>query len=353
MKNQLRGLRFILLVTIGLFACIIFPYHARAQSRLADTPFRLQTSPLPINIVTAPGASPSAVLKVKNVGARAEQIKVGLLKFSAFGENGKPRLVEREKGDDYFDWVSFSQDSFELGVNETKSITATFNIPPEAAFGYYYAVTFSQDQPSQGSEPRQTSLVGSTAILVLVEVVVPNAKRDLEITEFSSSRKVYEFLPSEFVVKVRNKGNVHLIPQGNIFIDKGTEKDIAILAINPTKGNVLPASNRIFTTSWTDGFPVPKTKIVDNKVVTNKKGEPVTELKWDLSQADKLRFGKYTANLILAYDDGVRDQVLEGALTFWVIPWKMILVLIVLILFVFMGFVSTIRYVLGGKRRRR
>lgn len=288
----------------------------------------LVTSPIPISLITEPGSTVSASLRVKNAGTRTETLEVGLMKFGAYGEEGKPKLVDREKGDDFFDWVSFSEKSFDVAPNEWKTITVTLKVPKSAAFGYYYAVTFSRAQEEKVTGPRQTAIVGATATLVLLEVRVPNAKREIEILEFSLDKKFYEFLPVTFTVKLKNKGNVHVAPRGNIFIDKGSKKDLAIVEVNPEKGNLLPNSNRIFTTQWMDGFPVYTPKIENGKEIHDSRGNLVYNLKWDFSQTHKLRWGHYTANMLLVYDDGKRDQAIEGKVSFWVVPWRLMLVVI-------------------------
>ena len=106
----------------------------------------LVTSPIPISLITEPGSTVSADLRVKNGGTKTETLKVNLMKFAAYGEEGKPKLVDRETGDDFFDWISFSEKSFDVAPNEWKTITATLKVPKTAAFGYYYAVTFSRSQ---------------------------------------------------------------------------------------------------------------------------------------------------------------------------------------------------------------
>jgi hypothetical protein len=311
----------------------------------ADTGLNLVTSPLPINLVTTPGSTVSAQLKVKNGGDQPETLNVGLMKFSAYGDEGKPRLLDREKGDDYFDWVSFSDNDFVVNPNEWKTITMNIKVPPTAAFGYYYAVTFSRKSEMNAGGPRATKVVGATATLVLLEVRVPNAVRKIEVLQFSTPQQIYEFLPVTFNIKLKNSGNVHVVPTGNIFIDRfGEKKDTAILIVNDLKGNVLPDSNRIFESSWTDGFPVYQEKTTDNQtVVTDKNGKPITQLKWDFSQVPKLRWGKYTANLLLVYDDGTHDVPIEGSLSFWVIPWRIIGGGLAVLLLVLRGLYSMIR----------
>lgn len=296
-----------------------------ASAQTSDAGLRLITSPLPINLVAEPGKTVTTELKVKNGGTGKETLKIDLMKFRAYEESGKPQLLEQESSDDFLSWVTFSEPVFTLAPDEWKTVTATFHVPATASFGYYYAFVFSRAGEIKQSAGQQTALVGGTAVLVLLEVRVPDAKREVAVTEFSLDKQFYEFLPATFSIKLKNTGNVHIAPRGNIFINQGNTRDIATLEVNSEKGNILPQSSRIFDASWKDGFPIYTKKVQDGKDVLDEKGKPVYELKWDWNDASKLRFGKYTAKLLLIYDDGSRDIPIEGEVSFWVIPWRLAL----------------------------
>ncbi len=329
------------------FLFVLVPSLALAQSDAQDASLRLITSPLPISLVGEPGTSVTTDLKVKNDGTGTEKIQIQMMKFRAYEESGKPQLLEREPGDTFFDWVRFSEPTFTLAPNEWKTVTATFDIPQEASFGYYYAFVFSRAEETTPLETRQTALVGGTAVLVLLEARVPDALRQVTVTEFSLDRKFYEFLPATFIVKLKNTGNVHIAPRGNIFIDQGTSKDIAILEINREKGSILPQSSRNFATVWSDGFPLYEDTVVDGKVVFDEQGERKQQLTWDWKNASKLRFGKYTAKMLLIYDDGQRDIPIEGEVSFWVIPWRLLLGVVVNFALIF----GLIAYVVRLRRK--
>jgi hypothetical protein len=34
--------------------------------------------------------------------------------------------------------------------------------------------------------------------------------------------------------------------------------------------------------------------------------------------------GKYTAHMLLVYDNGERDIPIEAAVSFWIVPWRLI-----------------------------
>ena len=342
-----------------LFALFVFlPNHVLAQSNIDDG-LNLVTSPLPINLVAEPGSTVSAQIKVKNGGNHSEKLQVGLMKFSAFGEEGKPKLMDRENGDGFFDWLKFSENIFDVAPNEWKTITLTINVPKDAAFGYYYAVTFSRKEEQSPDGPRSTKIVGATACLVLLEARVPNAIRNIEVLDFSTDKRVFEYLPTKFTIKLQNKGNVHVSPRGNIFINNMSGKKVGLLEVNDIKGNVLPDSNRIFDAQWTDGFPFYNQSIDETgkKILLDKKGREISKLKWDLGQIQKFRIGKYSASLMLVYDDGSRDVPIEARVTFWIIPWRILLVLSVIVFanVFFMGWVIWFirQNMVSNKRRRR
>lgn len=347
--NQKNLLSKITLLSISLmfFCSPFFISSAIAQTVDGDPSreagLRLITSPLPISLVTEPGKTITTELKVKNGGTKNETLKIDLMKFRAYEESGKPQLLEREATDDFLNWVTLSEPSFTLAPDEWKTVTATFVVPPTASFGYYYAFVFSRAEDEGQYATNQTALVGGTAVLALLEVRVPDAKREVTVAEFSADKQFYEFLPATFRIKLKNAGNVHIAPRGNIFIDQGKTKDIAILEVNSEKGNILPDSNRVFDAQWEDGFPRYVAKIQDGKTVLDDENNPVLELKWDWNDASKLRFGKYSAKLLLIYDDGTHDVPIEGELSFWVIPWRMLIALSIVTLFFFIGIRSTVQ----------
>lgn len=335
----MRHLRVIICLLAVLLTGILLP---RSKANAEDQGFNLVTSPLPINISAKPGTTVTADIKVQNGGTTTEKLKVSLMKFSAYGEEGKPAIAERGPGDDYFDWVSFSPQTFDAQPNVWITVKMTIKLPPTAAFGYYYAAVFSRANAPQLTSNKQNVLVGSSAVLVLLDAKVPGASRNANITSFTANKKFYEFLPADFNIKIRNNGNVHLIPTGNIFITK-SGKTIATLEVNKVAGNVLPKSNRVFTTSWNDGFPVYVTQESNGKVELDKNDKPIRSLKWDFSKANHLKFGRYSAHLVMAYDNGAQDVPLEATVSFWVVPVRIIVGILVILLLVAGGLWSFVR----------
>jgi hypothetical protein len=282
----------------------------------------LQISPLPIELKTKPGTNISADLRVRNVGNKQEKLQVRLLAVSE-DNNGQVHLTNPTPADEWVKWVSFDRQVFDAPSNQWQTIKMKVDVPKSAAFGYYFAVEYLR-AADVAPQPGKAVAHGAVATFILLNADAIGAKRTAQISDFTADKKTYEFLPASFTVKVRNTGNVHVAPYGNIFIAKGN-KQVGVIDVNADRGNVLPKGSRFFTSEWSDGFPVYQTiNSPDGQPKINKKGQIERSLKWDFSHANRLRFGHYTAHLVMVYDNGQRDVPMEASLSFWVIPWRLI-----------------------------
>jgi hypothetical protein len=87
------------------------------------------------------------------------------------------------------------------------------------------------------------------------------------------------------------------------------------VAVNETGGNILPDQIRKFDASW----------------VKNANAVGATTF-WGKYRQEKenYAFGKYTADLMLAY--GTAGKTLNATANFWVIPWHVIIVNLIIII---------------------
>jgi hypothetical protein len=310
----------ILLTLLFSFSPPTFAQSANEQG------LNIEISPLPIELTVKPGSTTTTDLRVRNSGTQPEQLKASLKTFEAEGADGHIVLHDPTPADDFTKWVSFDKTVFTAPPGQWQTIKMTVSPPKSAAFGYYYAVQFELANPPK-PQPGTARLQGAVAIFVLLNVDSPGASRRIEVTHFSADHTTYEFLPASFNIQVRNTGNVHTAPHGNIFIKRGNHQ-VAALSVNSTEGMVLPKSNRIFYANWSDGFPV-YTEVKDDngQPIKDANGNIKHQLKWDFSKVSKLRFGHYTANLVLVYNDGQRDVPISGTLSFWVIPWRLVAII--------------------------
>ncbi len=304
----------------------------------------LTVSPISILLEVNPGESVTGSMRILNNGVETEDLHLELATFSADPGGSKPIIRPFELHEVHQNWLVPESKTVSVGPGEWKTISLTFSPPKEAALSYYYAVIVNR-QANVELVGGGAVIAGAPAVLVLATVNSPNTKQELQLVSFQSPKKIYEFLPSEFEVQVKNTGNVHLAPLGNVFIDGGGKKDIGILSFNQASGLVLPDTTRTYTVWWEEGFPFYETVSQDGVVELNNDGTAKRKLNWDLPLS-KLRFGKYTAHLLMVYDNGERDVPVESTLTFWVVPWRFLAVAGVVLLLAANKLIDIVRRVI-------
>lgn len=331
------------------------PTPTRTSLRPPTTPetgINVTLSPTFLSLIADPGEEVSSQFRIRNNNNFTEYFRLRIAKFEPAEGGERPLIVDIDRNDEFAKWISFSEQEFTVDANESKTIRVRLNPPDDASLGYYYAVLVNRIAENEQEGQPGAVVSGAPAVLTLLEVRTPNAKREMQVVDFTTDKLIYEYLPANFVIKVKNSGNIHTAPVGNIFIDQGDKKDIAVFPINEARGNVLPNTSRSFTSSWSDGFAVRVPKEEDGRVVKDSEGKTVYTTKWDFTKADKFRFGKYTANLLLVYDNGERDVPVEAQVSFWVIPWKIVGAGVVILLFVLVGVVSIFRSLRGLRKGR-
>jgi hypothetical protein len=298
-----------------------------AMTYAATPGTNISTSPVSKDLQVNPGGTVTTTLDVENNGTTPLPVQLQLNTFKPFGDNGQAQVVAGNAHDAFLSWVHFSLTSFIAQPGVWTPVKMTITTPPTAALDYYYAVVFKPELPSSIPGHNPEALKGENAILVLLDAMSPNAKPQLQVTGFSASHRIYEYLPATFNITVKNSGNVFLPPSGDIFVSRNsnfTGNSIATLPIDPTEGEAIPGSSRIFSSQWADGFPVFVPKTIDGQPLTDKSGNPIETLQWDFSHTNKFRFGEYYAKMVLIYNNGQRDVPISAVVSFWVIPWKLI-----------------------------
>ncbi len=338
------------LLVVAFLLSAIQLVNAAEPEVLKQQPFNATVSPVTLNLEVDLGKSITTEIKIRNNGVMAERVKLLLATFTADETGGKPRLVLPQGDEEYLQWLKFAETEFTVEAGEWKTIPVTFSPPEYAELSHYYSVIVTRASETQYTE---TTVNAMPAILVLTTINSPNAKRQLEVTNFSVTAPMVEFLPETFTVTVKNGGNVHVPPSGTIFIDGEGKRDVAILPVNPNTRMVLPGSQREYQVVWDDGFPTYAAKTIDGKDVKNEDGSQLFGLKYDVSKLSKIRFGKYTAHLLMVYDNGERDVPIESQVSFWVIPWKLLGIGAVVLLLLGYGLFSIFGTITKAVRRSK
>jgi hypothetical protein len=295
----------------------------------------LEISPPVIELTADPGQTVTASIRVRNV-TKGELIAKGRADDFGAGddESGQPKLLLDETGATRFSlkyWVQGVPD-LKLAPQELNTNVIKIAVPKNAEPGGHFGVVrFTAVPPDlEGTGVALSASVGALILLKvngmiiektsLAEFSTYNTSKDANGRAVVKKTGFFEHGPVSFLVRVRNEGTVHQKVKGSIEIKNWLGKKVASVAVNEKGGNVLPDSVR----------------------------------KFEQALAEKRLFGRYTAKLTLNYSD---SKVLSGSLSFWVIPWKLILLaligLVVIGYLLKKGLQKYNEHIIAQARRRR
>lgn len=328
-KRALIGTSTIIVVLIGV--CGILGRQAYAQT---DHGFSLQVSPSPLIATVKPGSDTTLELRIRNTNTSSQALKMGIKSFSVDDTTGQVKLGE-DNPTEVRDLVHFENPTFTLKAGEIFTERIHFTVSPNAGFSYNFAITIAQQNAPKATKG-STSIAGSVAVFTLVNVDRLGATRQLKLSSLSASKHTYEYLPASISVRLKNTGNTNVQPTGTIFIQRHSSDTtpLATLPLNKGGGYIVPDTSRTFTSEWDDGFPHYQT--------TQEHGLSKQKLVWQ-GGLSKLRIGRYNAKIVAVYNDGQRDIPVMAEVSFWVIPWRLILGILFLTVILIIGLVVVAR----------
>lgn len=273
---------------------------AYAATNPAEAGQALEIAPPVINLRGNPGETVRGTINLRDVSPTNLIVTNQINDFTAQGEEGMPKLLLDEGETSPYSMKAWFRPigQITLKPREIQGLPFTIDIPKDAAPGGYYSVVrFSGTAP--GIDSTGVSLSASVGALIFMRVN-GDAYEKLTIASFDAVTKqnkpktVLEGTPITFAVRIKNEGNVHEQPAGRIMITDMFGKTIAGLNVNLPPRNILPGTIRRFETH------------LDKTVIGN-----------------KMLFGVYHATVSIT---DAKGQTVTDKLTFWVIPWKLMLI---------------------------
>ncbi len=305
--------------TIGFFILILTLFFAKEASALTLSPNRFEIS-------GNPGETLHQEILLINETDRPETYVSSYTNFEAQGETGDPASTEAKEG--LGTWMKTEQNSVVVLPKQQKVVPFTITIPKNAEPGGHFAVMFWGTSSGDGTSGSAVSITAKTGVLVLLSVN-GDVKKDAGLLNFNTGKNKfwYSTLPVDFEYRVRNGGGDRIKPQGKITIRNTVFLPTKKLNANPVEGNVLPDSTRKFKVDW----------------IEYKRGQdyipPDGYFKrfWgDVSyQWKNFAVGLYSAKLNITY--GINDDRGKGTVFFFVFPWQLSLVMLIVIFIVTFG----------------
>jgi len=274
-----------LLILLALFVSFTLKTYAADKTNIS-------ISPLIFDLSTNPGDSTTNELLIRNSGKEPMMISVEAQDFVAKGEEGDISLTEKSTYS-LASWVQTDSQKFVLDGGQNKRVKFIIRVPYNAEPGGHYASVYAHISPTLNNAQSGTGIGQKIGALVLLKVAGP-VKENAIVETFKTTKGNYSKGPVDFDIRIKNTGSVHLKPKGVIAITNIFGKKVA--DVQTEQKNVLPGAIRHMKSEW--------------------KNTP--------------RFGKYTATLLSYY--GTDNKQLTAATTFWIIPWKTILIWAIIVL---------------------
>ena len=269
-----------------------------------------------------PGQTIETAISLRNVTKEPLITKAEVNDFVAAGEDGQPKLLLEEGEESPYSIKGWVQpiSSVELAPREQKTIPITFVVPQSASPGGHYGVIRFTGTPP-GLEDTGVSLSASIGTLVLVNVS-GDIKESATIEELATAqngqtRSFFEYGPISLIERIKNNGNLHFKPSGTVRVTNTFNREVASFELNSNGGNVLPDSIRRFE------------QTLDKKFL----------------------FGRYTLQADVVY--GSNNSIITETVHFWVIPYKLTLLIIAAIILLIVGIRRYNKYVIKRAEKKR
>ncbi len=304
----------VLIGTAMLVLAIVVLLLAR-NVNAQETGNGLRISPPRIVKSIFPGSSDQFSIDVTNVTAGPLAAVVTVDNFTSDDEAGTPQLVVDENFNPPYSIEPFigEFDNLQLPSGKKVTLDVTVNIPEDASPGAYYGLIRFTAIPDGVEDTSGVALSASVGTIVLIEVpgdiveamsLVELAAAKDNSPNLSTTGGLFESAPDSVVIRLQNDGNSFLQPFGRVAIKDWSGNTVYDYELNDgdPRGNVLPNTIRRFEDS------------IENIG----------------------SFGKYTIEANIGYGD-TGGKIITATSTFWVVPWKLILLAITGIALVVFG----------------
>lgn len=260
-----------------------------------------------VDITIEPGQSKLTEMTVTNRTGETRRFKITIEDTAGSSNVDTPVVLLGDDRGPYSlrDYIYIPHLEFDLAHNQRARIPVTVTLPADAEPGGFYGSVLVQTVAIEGRQGDTAGTVPQSPIIARVGtlffVTVPGEiERNAELKDFGTipEQRFYQDGPIHFGLLYENTGSIHVAPYGELRIHNMFGEEVGYLELEPWF--VLPSSLRL------------------------------REIAWNRD----LLFGRYTATVAInrSYDDVIDNM----SYSFWVLPWKpLVLSFVVLFIVIF------------------
>ena len=296
-KNQKHNLKlktFLVLILVLIFTlCTLNLNSANAQGSQSFT-----ISPPTIKFELNPGEKVEKAIKITNNSDTNAVFYVNIVDFIVTDDKGTPELLPADALIDNryaaSTWATVLPDVIVIPAGKTTTTTLYLQVPGDARpGGKYISVAFMPKSEGLSEESTGASVNSVAGALVYLTVNGEMAEEGRVVSFKAPSFS--EYGPVNLITTIKNTGDIHINPKATIEIKDLLGRKVYTTAL-PSHLNVFPGATRIYDTAW----------------------------------EKKLLFGRFKASLT-GYYGQENNLPLSAVTAFWVIPYKIILIVIALV----------------------
>lgn len=283
-----RLVLFLLLFLLGL--------KFLTSNSFAQTSQSITISPPTITLNINPGDKKEGSLALINDSDQALSFKTNVYDFIVQDKFGTPEILPKGTiaNNKYSaaNWIAVYPNSITVAPHKRFELNYYIQIPVNASPGGHYSAIVYEPVTSGANQASGASIKTQIATLVYITVSGQMTEK-AEVTKFQAPQ-FSEYGPVEIKTQIENSGDTHITPQGNITIKDIFGRTIYVSALQTR--NIFPGN---------------------------------IALNYSNLIGQHLMFGRFQANLLASF--GQQNNLpLYASLVFWVIPWRIITVSILI-----------------------
>lgn len=262
-----------------------------------------------------PGEKKQVSVRFQNASSKSLKVKSYIQDFVVKGDGSTPVPVKDTVSNRWSlaSWMLITPNYHQVAPKQTVQMNVLIEVPEDALPGGHYAMVLHEPVNETAEQLEEGLATGEAAAAIgqkigsLFYVIVEGPINEEAYIRDFEFNKFQEFGPVPFSFKISNQSDIHISPRMNIDIFNmlGQKKE----SIEIESKNVFPLNNREFAGKW-------------NKL-------------WG--------FGLYKAKLSMSY--GEAGKVAVASTNFWIVPIRIILVIVLITLIIAAAVVAVKRHI--------
>jgi hypothetical protein len=258
--------------------------------------------PPTVEVSLAPGEHVEGTMKLINDSPEALDFSAIMQDFIVDNDQGIPNILPPDTLSNKYSaasWIGLNASGITIPSHTRQNLTYYINVPSTAKPGGHYAVVvFNPKVPNANRQYSGSTINSQIGTLFYVTVKGPITEK-AQVTKFDAKRFV-ENGPITVNTTIKNMGDNHIRPRGYITVTNMFGNTSYTVPLD--EHNIFPEASREFSNVF----------------------------------GKKFMLGRYTATLKANYGQN-NNLPLAATIVFWVFPWKVVLVALLIIVAIVLG----------------